>query len=96
MDETTDDPMALSKRIMTDIRFAEIAREESRRVVIARPEDVGRLRWLLDQAGVGDLATVVESPYAPEGRYLVMDQQAIEAGTREAIGKAAREGGWGR
>jgi hypothetical protein len=93
---STDDAMAQIQRAMTVVRFAEIAREESRRTVIARPEDAGRLRWTLDQAGVGDLVTVVESPYAPEGCYLVMDQQAIEAGTRETIDRMAREGRWSR
>lgn len=78
--------MALIRRVHDDAAFAAIVRAESKRTVCCNPADVDRIRWHVDQAGLGDVFTVVESALLipPAGQMFVVDEQAIEAGFREA------------
>lgn len=75
----------LCRRAATDIAFAEIVRAESKRTVLVGADDVDRIRWHVDQAGLGDVINVQESPFIAPGWAYVVDEQAIDAGTREAI-----------
>lgn len=79
------DIIELCRRAATDIAFAEIVRAESKRTVLVGADGVDRIRWHVDQAGLGDVITVQESPYVASGWAYVVDEQAIEAGTREAF-----------
>jgi hypothetical protein len=78
MQSDWSDVWKLMERVQTDLAFAEIVRNAAKRTLICRPDDAGRLRWKIDQAGLGDVLTVVESPYSPEGQILVFDQQALD------------------
>lgn len=69
------------------VRFHDIVREESKRTIMCRPDQATRLRWHVDQAGLDDVITVVESPYVPDGQVLVIADQTIEAANREALSK---------
>lgn len=80
------------EQLQTALKLLDIEREESRRVVLARPEFADRLRWHLDQAGISsELVEVRASPFIPADTVVVMDWQAIEAGTAEAIKAMSRK-----
>lgn len=87
MSEVPDwrDIIELCRRAATNIAFAEIVRAESKRTVFVGADDADRIRWHVDQAGLGDVITVQESPYVAPGRAYVVDEQAIDAGIREAF-----------
>jgi len=84
---TYDELIATLDRILVDIEFARIWREESKRTIICRPEHATELRWRIDQAGLDDVLKIVEQSFVPEGTIWIIDEQAIEAGTRQALAK---------
>lgn len=77
--------MSELERMLTAIRFYEIAREESRRVILCEPEFEHGLRALIDQLGAADVLTVRASPACPQGNLLVIDDGAIDAQWNEWV-----------
>lgn len=67
------------------LRFAEVVRQESKRTLLCHPDDVDRVRWHVDQLGAEEQLTVLESSFVPAGQMYVVDQQSLDAGTREAL-----------
>lgn len=55
-----------------------------RRVVYVQPADAGRIRTLLDETGLSDVVSVVESTVIKDGYAVVADLDAIEE-TRERM-----------
>ncbi|MGW5175916.1 hypothetical protein ACWERY_16330 [Streptomyces sp. NPDC004082] len=76
--------MTAVHRMLTAIQFHRIAREESKRTILCEPHHEHQVRAAVDQAGAADTLTVRPSPACPEGKLLVIDENAIEAGLREA------------
>lgn len=66
-------------RLLDEIRFYEIARQESRRLILCEPHREHQVRAAVDQAGATDILTVRASPACPEGKLLVIDRGAIDA-----------------
>lgn len=71
-------------RMLTAIQFAHLVRQESKRTILCEPHREHQVRAAIDQAGVADVITVRASEVCPEGKLIVIDESAIEAGCREA------------
>jgi hypothetical protein len=84
---TVIDPRDAMAQMLFDVAFADIAIQESKRVVFCPPADVERVQRLVAQAGLSDLLTVHESAIVPDGQLIVADSQALEAGQREALAR---------
>lgn len=72
------------QRMLDAIRFLDLVREESKRSILCEPHREHQVRAAIDQAGAADLLTVRPSEACPEGKLLVIDENAIEAGLRQA------------
>lgn len=66
-------------RLLDEIRFYEIARQESRRLILCEPHRVDQIRAAVDQADATDILTVRASPACPDGKLIVIDEGAIDA-----------------
>lgn len=64
--------------------------EDSRRTVVCRPELADQVRQLLEAHGVAGMFDVREDRWVPEGQILVMDHNAIDAATRQALQRVGR------
>lgn len=71
------------ERVVTDLRFWDIAGNEATRALYVLPADVDRARWIVEQAGAGRRVAVKASPLLPANTWLLVDEQALEAGWRE-------------
>lgn len=76
---------------MSDIndRFWEQIRGDAKRTVVCEPHRADELRALIEERGY-DHITVLASPACPEGQFLVIDEQALEASGREAAQRVFR------
>ncbi|GAA4439494.1 hypothetical protein [Phytohabitans houttuyneae] len=81
---------AVFEQAAHDAAFADIIRQEAKRTILCPPDQATRVRWLIDQAGIADILTVVESQWVPAGTLLVVDQQAIEAEFQEDLRRPFR------
>ncbi|MER5608359.1 hypothetical protein AB0F93_00185 [Micromonospora tulbaghiae] len=81
------DIVELCRRVAADVAFARIVRAEAKRTVLVDADGVDRIRWHVDQAGLGDMITVVESRFVPPGQAYVLDAQAVDAAVNEAAAR---------
>ncbi|MEH0586246.1 hypothetical protein QA942_20000 [Streptomyces sp. B21-106] len=72
------------QRMLTAIQFWHLARQESKRTILCEPHREHQVRAAIDQAGAADILTVRPSPVCPEGKLLVIDENALDAGLQEA------------
>ncbi|MEV6014757.1 hypothetical protein [Streptomyces sp. NPDC051997] len=72
------------QQMLTAIQFFNLVREESKRVIVCEPHREHQVRAAIDQAGAADILTVRPSAACPEGKLIVIDESALEAGLREA------------
>ncbi len=77
--------MSELERMLDLIRFHEIARQEAKRLILCEPHREHAIRAAVDQAGAAGILTVKPSPACPEGKLLVIDEGAIEAGWNEWV-----------
>jgi hypothetical protein len=74
--------------MLDEIQFLHLAREESKRTILCEPHREPhrehQVRAAVDQAGAADLLTVRPSAACPEGKLIVIDENALDAGLREA------------
>jgi hypothetical protein len=78
------------ERMLTDIRFYALAAAESKRTIICEPHMVEAIRTAIDGLGVRHLYTIRSSPVCPEGKLLVLDEQAMDAGLQQAAQQGLR------
>jgi hypothetical protein len=87
---TVSEPWGLD-RIVTELGFLEITRQESKRTIYCEPQYEHGLRVLVDQLGAADVFTVRVSPACPEGRLLIVDDGAFDAAEREWLQGLTRQ-----
>lgn len=75
-----------------DDKFWEQVDGDAKRTVLCEPDRAAEVRALVEERGY-DHITVLASPACPEGRYLVIDEQALEAANRETMQHATRNFG---
>ncbi|MEH0657758.1 hypothetical protein QA860_08425 [Streptomyces stelliscabiei] len=71
------------QRMLTEIQFFHLARQESKRTILCEPHREHQVRAAVDQADAADILTVRASTACPEGKLLVIDENALDAGLRE-------------
>jgi len=79
------------ERMATEIKFAEIVRNESKRILIVLPKDLDRARWLIEQQGAERNITVEASPWIPADTWMLVDKQAIDAALSESLQRMTRQ-----
>jgi hypothetical protein len=72
------------QRMLDAINFFHIAREESKRTILCEPHHERQVRAAVDHAGAAEILAVRPSAACPEGKLIVIDDNALEAGLREA------------
>jgi hypothetical protein len=72
------------QQMLDAINFLHIARKESKRTILCEPHREHQMRTAVDQAGAAHILTVRPSAACPEGKLIVIDENALEAGLREA------------
>lgn len=83
---TADEIFAQMRRTLDLIRCAEIEREEAKRtVLVPGPASAVKLEAWLIAHGLDDVITVEMSQVLPADTYVVVDEQALEASTAEAL-----------
>ncbi|MFB8182608.1 hypothetical protein ACFC8N_42795 [Streptomyces sp. NPDC055966] len=76
--------------LVNDIRFWDQIQGDAKRTVICEPHRAAEVRALIDQRGY-DHVTVLASLACPEGQFLVIDEQALEAANRQMMQQATRD-----
>jgi len=69
--------------------FAQII-GDAQRTVLCEPHRVEEIRGAVERMGMGDVLTVKASQVCPEGKLLVIDEQALEASARQAASRPIR------
>lgn len=72
-----------------DERFWAQIEGDAKRTVLCEPHHAADLRTLIEERGYNHI-TVLASPACPEGQFLVIDEQALEATSRKMMQQAAR------
>lgn len=82
---------ALWDRLVADINFLEMAREESKRTIYCEPHRVEQVRAAIEARGAGDILTAVANPACPEGQLLIVDEGAFAAAAEQSRQSLLRE-----
>jgi hypothetical protein len=72
------------QQMLDAINFLHIIREESKRTILCEPHREHQIRAAVDQAGAADILTVRASAACREGKLIVIDENALDAGLQEA------------
>ncbi|MEU0078534.1 hypothetical protein ABZY58_11610 [Micromonospora tulbaghiae] len=72
-----------------DLRFWMQTFEDARRTILCPPHLADQVRSVIDQHGVAGMYDVQESTACPQGAILLVDDNAVDAGTRQALQQAA-------
>lgn len=66
--------------------FAQII-GDAQRTILCEPHRVDEIRGAVDRMGAAGILTVKASQVCPEGKLLVLDEQAMEASLRQAASR---------
>ncbi|MGW7726172.1 hypothetical protein ACWGJ6_22920 [Streptomyces canus] len=97
-DRRSDDPdeaealglTADARRMLTDICFYSQVIGDSKRTILCQPSLVDAVREAVEAHDAGGAYTVRASPACPDGKLLVLDEQAMEASFRQAARRNVR------
>lgn len=78
------------ERMLTDIRFYEQIVGDAKRTIICQPSMLDAIREVVEARGVGHVYTVRASLACPDGKLLVLDEQAMEASFQQAAQRGLR------
>lgn len=78
------------ERMLTDIRFYEQIVGDAKRTIICPPSMLDAIRGVIEAHGVGNVYTVLASPVCPDGKLLLLDEQAMEAAFQQAAQQGLR------
>ncbi|MET8278260.1 hypothetical protein [Micromonospora sp. NPDC005174] len=71
--------------ILDDVRFWATVIEEQRRILICPPAMVDAVNRKLVELGMGGFHEIQASPYMPDNQIWMVDPNAMEAATRQAM-----------
>lgn len=80
---TGPDPWTLLRRLLDDVAFAQIVKDEAHRMLLVMAADVDRITHLIYEAGAADMFTIQPCPWLPPNTMVVIDEQMMEAERRE-------------
>jgi hypothetical protein len=83
-------------RLVTEVNYLEIARQEARRTLLCHPDAAPRLRAAITASDLADILTVREASHLEPGQIIVIDEAAYQAGTAELLQKIRHTGPFGR
>ncbi|WP_434744804.1 hypothetical protein [Streptomyces sp. A-14] len=63
---------------------------DAQRTVLCEPHRVAEIQEAVNQLGMAGIVTVKASRVCPEGKFLVLDEQALEASARQAASRPIR------
>jgi hypothetical protein len=78
------------ERMLTEIRFYEQILGDSKRTILCQPSMLDAIREVVERRGVGHIYAVRASPVCPDGKLLLLDEQAIEASFQQVAQRCAR------
>ena len=78
------------ERMLTDIRFYSQVIGDSKRTILCQPSLVDAVREAVEAHDAGGIYTVRASPACPDGKLLVLDEQAMEASFQQAVQRSVR------
>jgi hypothetical protein len=70
-------------QILTDLRFWDQIHRDAKRTLVCSPTQADDIRRTVEEAGGGDIITVLANAVVPDGTMYVLDVQAMEAWERE-------------
>jgi hypothetical protein len=77
-----------------DVRFRAQVTADYRLTLLCPPSLIDKVRAKLAELGMDGLHDVDESPFVPDGQIFVLDHNAVEAATRQAIQRVAKRRIW--
>jgi hypothetical protein len=77
-------------RLVTEVNFLEILRQEAKRTVLCHADDAARIVAAIEERDVADILTVRVSPVCDPGRIYVLDESAMAAAEAEFMQGLAR------
>lgn len=77
---------------LSEIRFLMQTTADAHRTLMCEPDRADAVRAAVDQLGAGHLFTVKASPCCPEGKVVVIDEQALEASWRQTLQRIGHDG----
>lgn len=75
--------------LANDIRFWDQIKGDAKRTVVCEPHRADEVRALIEECGY-DHITVLASPACPEGQFVIIDEQALEAANRQMLQQGTR------
>ena len=72
-----------------DEQFWQQVEGDAKRTILCEPHRVAEIQAVIDGRGYDHL-TLCASPFCPEGKLLVIDDGAIEAGFQQALQQSIR------
>lgn len=75
---------------LTEVRFWAQVMTDSERTILCSPENESRIKSWIDARGCGGILKVTAEGYVPDDRIFVIDHNAIEASTRQALSRPFR------
>ncbi|MFI2081460.1 hypothetical protein ACH43Y_14070 [Streptomyces rubiginosohelvolus] len=69
--------------------FAQII-GDAQRTILCEPHRVAEIQDVVNRQGMAGIVTVKASRVCPEGKLLVLDEQAMEASCRQAVSRPIR------
>jgi len=82
----------MTLNVFEEIRFLMQTAADARRTLLCEPNHADAVRTAVDQLGATHLFTVKASPYCPDGKIVVIDEQAMEASWRQTIQRIGHDG----
>lgn len=74
-----------------EIRFWAQIVGDQQRTIICEPHRIDEIRGAVEQRGYDSFLTVRASPACPEGKLLILDENAMEASQRQLFQRAAKD-----
>lgn len=72
------------------VQFLALTRQMAERTVICSPENESRIKTMIDVLGLGNIVIVHVSPYMPDDRLYIVDENALQAARNETIQRTTR------
>lgn len=72
---------------LTEVRFWAQVIGDAKRTIMCNPDAESRIKGWIDARGMAGLLTVKPSPYVPENRIFILDEQGMQANLNERLAR---------
>jgi hypothetical protein len=77
--------------MLTEIRFYEQILGDAKRTIYCQPSVTAAVRDAVEAHSAGHLFTVRSTPVCPEGKLILVDEQALEASFNATVQRGMRD-----